>query len=184
MKKEFRDYLIPLIAMTFVTLGMYGVVILKGEWQFLLIGFIFILGISYQFDKYISESYAIYSFIILISIFTFTFLYVNKVRNSSVEKITIQGEVSTVYSNSKSLTFKLKEYPDISFKTYDNKIRSFFHGYILGKNYERIPVIIGKKAKITVFKSHLEWCRKPFIKFLKNLRFPLEVDIESFEIIE
>lgn len=142
------------------------------------------MGISHFLDEFIGRRFFLYTFSILISIFTFTLIYVNSIRNNSVEKITIHGKISNVYNANKYVHFELNEYPDISFKSYDGSIRGSFEEYVLDKNYDKIPVNLGKKAKLIVFKSQLEWYSKPFVASLKKLRFPLEVEIELFEIVE
>lgn len=163
---------------------VYGFAILRGEWGSLLMGFMLITFISSFLDQYTGKNYFIYTFGILMAIFSLTIWKVNTVRNNSTEKVTLQGEIIDVHNNYNYVHFELKGYPDITFKSYDAKIRSSFKEYVPERYYEEIPVNIGKEAEIIVFKSHLEWCRKPPAQFLHNLRFPLEVEIESFEIIE
>jgi hypothetical protein len=184
MRRRRENAIIPLIGCISVTLLIYAFAILRGDWTSLLMGFIFIIGISNFLDEFIGRRYFLYSFSILISIFVVTLIYVNNVRNGSVEKIRIHGEISKNYNDRKYVHFELNEYPDISFKSYDGKIMSSFNEYTLGKNYEKKPVNIGKKASMIVYRSQLEWFNKPFVASLKNLRFPLEVEIESFEISE
>ena len=184
MKRPNKNALIPLIVTTLITLFIYAFALLRGQWAIIFMAFIFIIGISNYLDEYTGKRYFLRTLSILISVFIFTLLYVSTVRNNSSETISVEGVISRVNNNYKYVHFELKEYPDITFKSYDAKIRNSFKEYDSSKYYEKIPVNIGKKAKMEVFKSHLEWYRKPLINFLKNLRFPLEVEIESFEIIE
>ncbi|RYU97066.1 hypothetical protein [Emticicia agri] len=184
MRRRRKNALIPLIFMILVLLLIYGFVILRGEWLSLVMGFFFMIGISKFLDDYIGKRYFLYTFSILISIFIFTLLYVNTVRNNSSEKITVEGEISAVHNSYRYVQFELKEYPDISFKSYDSEIRASFREYTPDSYYKKTPVNLDKKVSITVFKSHLDWYRKPYVAFLNKLRFPLEVEIESFVLVE
>lgn len=88
--------------------------------------------------------------------------------------------------------FTMTEYPNNYFISKDYTVIKSFEKYVLTNEETRFKIGVydkqlynlNKTAQFKVKESHLNWTKNPFVKFFKKIGYPVNVEVNDFELIE
>jgi hypothetical protein len=161
----------------------YGFLILQGEALLLVMAMPPTVMFCGLVDLIIKRRLFYYSSTTIMFVFLFTLLYVTGARGTLETTIIVKGRVTGVANTMKYVHFVLDSYPQVTFKSYDPAIREIFLPYNFDNNNEKISTLTNKRVQLEVKKQHLEWVQRPSVAILQDYRFPLEVEVQSLEVL-